>query len=154
MIVRGCQRCLLKEFIPQSHEAQQRRLGLFRILPEKGLDPPLQILMPNEWKSAISLAKQGSLAAAYLTPFSPAIFITLDVDYLVSELKEEITALQIRPENAQNPTEFSYWLSATLPLPAHYRLQLLGAVSVVHRLRSCLIMLRTFNRLDCSGQFD
>ncbi|OQV25685.1 putative Protein cereblon [Hypsibius exemplaris] len=148
MIVRGCQRCLLKDFV--SRGPFHRQHGLFRILPENGLEPPLEIIMPNEWKSAVSLAKRGAQIAANLTPYSPALFATFDVVHLVAELRKEIMALQLKPEMDIDATDFSYWLSTTLPLPAHFRLQLLGAVSTVHRLRSCLMMLRTFNRLNCA----
>lgn len=151
MVVRGCQRCFLKQLVIQGDQMHQKRYGWFRILPEHGMPSPLRLMMPTEWKTAISCLRPNDLDVVFLTPFPPALFATVDTRILMQSIMEEIKTWQLTGDSPTDATDFSYWVASNLPLPAQSRLQLLGAVSTTHRLRACLMMLRAFTHLLCTG---
>lgn len=150
MVVRGCQRCFLKQSVIQGDHFHQKHYGWFRILAEDCLPPPLSLIIPSEWRN-IPARTPNFLQAAYLTRLPPPFYATTDPELLMKSITEEIKTWQLSGDFPSQATEFSYWVSSNLPMPVTVRLQLLGAASTTHRLRACLMMLRGFNRLLCTG---
>lgn len=155
---------VLKEYVSPSflERALPDSWRKFQIVPQNAGSKAVLLCSPSTGdtsetfllKHKSTYRKYNKFAAASLTNCPQMVYRQYDTDFLMSCIKRELRSWSqtLNIDNVPtSPVEFSYWVTANLPLDDTLKLDMLAMQSAVQRLRLQLSVLQRCTALLCRG---